>query len=118
MKVPHQSLFCSLTRTGRHSGRDGRHLAFFSSRTQFALFAGGNFLCLVRRSRAGTVIRSYLVSSGAEGLVREKERFANQIAELSPVVISVFDLTTRRDVYISPDVVNLVNELAMGSGEF
>ena len=44
----------------------------------------------------------------AEKSLREKERFANQIAELSPVVISVLDLATRRDLYISPDVVNLL----------
>ena len=44
----------------------------------------------------------------AERSLREKERFANQIAELSPVVINVLDLATRRDLYISPDVVNLL----------
>ena len=44
----------------------------------------------------------------AERLLREKERFANQIAELSPVVINVLDLATRRDLYISPDVVDLL----------
>jgi len=44
----------------------------------------------------------------AQESLREKERFVNQIAELSPVVISVFDLATRREVYISPDIVNLL----------
>ena len=44
----------------------------------------------------------------AERSLSEKERFASQIAELSPVVINVLDLATRRDVYISPDVTNLL----------
>lgn len=44
----------------------------------------------------------------AEQVLREKERFVNQIAELSPVVINVFDLETLRNIYISPDVVNLL----------
>lgn len=39
--------------------------------------------------------------------VREKERFIEQLAELTPVVITVFDLDTQRDTYISPDVVNM-----------
>lgn len=39
--------------------------------------------------------------------VREKERFIEQLAELTPVVITVFDLDTQHDTYISPDVVNL-----------
>ena len=44
----------------------------------------------------------------AERSLREKERFANQIAELTPVVINVLDLATRRNLYISPDIVNLL----------
>jgi PAS domain S-box-containing protein len=43
-----------------------------------------------------------------EELLSEKERFINQIAELSPVVINVFDLATGRDIYISPDVESLL----------
>ena len=43
----------------------------------------------------------------AEKALREKERFANQIAELSPFVINVFDLTTRRSIYVSSDAVSL-----------
>jgi PAS domain S-box-containing protein len=43
-----------------------------------------------------------------EDLLSEKERFINQIAELSPAVISVFDLATGRDIYISPDVERLL----------
>jgi len=57
------------------------------------------------RRRAGINLES---AKRVEGSLREKERFANQLAELSPVVINVFDLATRRDVYISPDVVNLL----------
>jgi PAS domain S-box-containing protein len=38
---------------------------------------------------------------------RERERFIEQIAELTPVVLSVFDLVTERDVYISRDVTTL-----------
>ena len=38
----------------------------------------------------------------------EKERFIHQIAELTPVVINVFDLVTERDTYISSDVFTLL----------
>jgi PAS domain S-box-containing protein len=37
----------------------------------------------------------------------EQERFIHQIAELTPVVRTVFDLLTEHDTYISPDVVNM-----------
>jgi len=43
----------------------------------------------------------------AEESLREKERFVSQIAELTPVVLSVYDLVTEHDTYISPDVVNM-----------
>jgi PAS domain S-box/PAS domain S-box/PAS domain S-box/PAS domain S-box len=39
--------------------------------------------------------------------VREKGRFIEQLAELTPVVITVFDLDTQHDTYISPDVVKM-----------
>ena len=48
----------------------------------------------------------------AERSLREKERFANQIAELTPVVINVLDLSTRRGLYISPDVETLLGYTA------
>jgi PAS domain S-box-containing protein len=43
----------------------------------------------------------------AEQKLREQERFMHQIAELTPVVITVVDLVTGRHTYISHDVVNL-----------
>ena len=71
----------------------------------------GPFICVMtelmhrERRRAEINLES---AKRAEGLLRAKERFANQIAELSPVVINVFDLGTMRDVYLSPDVANLL----------
>jgi PAS domain S-box-containing protein len=47
-----------------------------------------------------------------EEALREQERFIHQIAELTPVVINVFDLVTERDTYISTDIVNLVGYTA------
>ena len=38
----------------------------------------------------------------------QKEHLIEQIAELTPVVINVFDLETERDTYISRDVVTLL----------
>jgi PAS domain S-box-containing protein len=43
-----------------------------------------------------------------EEALRERERFIHQIAELTPVVINVFDLVTERDTYISSDVFTLL----------
>ncbi|HEY0335985.1 MAG TPA: PAS domain S-box protein [Burkholderiales bacterium] len=52
----------------------------------------------------------------AEQKLRERERFMHQVAELTPVVITVVDLVTGRHSYISRDVVNLhgytLNEIA------
>jgi PAS domain S-box-containing protein len=48
----------------------------------------------------------------AEEALREQKRFLHQIAELTPVVLNVFDLVTERDTYISPDVVNLLGYTA------
>ena len=42
-----------------------------------------------------------------DGSLREQERFIHQIAELTPVVITVFDLVTQHDIYISSDVINI-----------
>jgi hypothetical protein len=39
----------------------------------------------------------------AEEVLRERERFIHKIAELSPVVLDVFDLTTGRHAYHSSD---------------
>jgi PAS fold/BON domain len=39
--------------------------------------------------------------------LREQDRFIHQIAELTPVVLTVFDLATQHDIYISPDVVSM-----------
>jgi PAS domain S-box-containing protein len=85
----------------------------------------GAFICVMsevmhrERRRAEINLES---AERAEGSLQEKERFVNQIAELSPVVISVFDLTTRSHVYISPDVVNLLGyspkELAKMEDQF
>jgi PAS domain S-box-containing protein len=44
----------------------------------------------------------------AEEALREREQFIHQVAELTPVLINVFDLMTERDTYISPDVINVV----------
>jgi PAS domain S-box-containing protein len=44
----------------------------------------------------------------AEEALREQERFIHQIAELTPVVLNVFDLVTERDTYISSDVFTLL----------
>jgi PAS domain S-box-containing protein len=75
-------------------------------------FAGvGSFICVMselmhrERRRAEINLES---AKRAERSLRDNEHFANQIAELTPVVINVFDLATRRNVYISPDVVNLL----------
>lgn len=43
-----------------------------------------------------------------EQALSEQKRFTQQIAELTPVVINVFDLETNRDTYISPDVAGLL----------
>jgi PAS domain S-box-containing protein len=43
----------------------------------------------------------------AEGMLREKEHFIHQIAELTPVVLDVFDLVTERYIYFSSDVFDL-----------
>ncbi|MBV9925513.1 MAG: PAS domain S-box protein [Acidobacteria bacterium] len=40
--------------------------------------------------------------------LREQERLIRQIAELTPVVINVFDLVTERDTYVSSDVFTLL----------
>lgn len=40
--------------------------------------------------------------------LREQERLIHQIAELTPVVINVFDLATERDTYVSSDVFTLL----------
>lgn len=40
--------------------------------------------------------------------LREQERLIHQIAELTPVVINVFDLVTERDTYVSSDVFTLL----------
>src|ERR1700676_1577593 len=42
----------------------------------------------------------------------EKKHFVEQIAELTPVVISLFDLMTGRDIYISRDVETLAGYTA------
>lgn len=42
-----------------------------------------------------------------DGSLREQERFIHQIAELTPVVLTVFDLVTQHDIYISSDVINI-----------
>jgi PAS domain S-box-containing protein len=42
-----------------------------------------------------------------DGSLREQERFIHQIAELTPVVLTVFDLVTQHDIYISSDVINM-----------
>ncbi|HEY0545533.1 MAG TPA: PAS domain S-box protein [Pyrinomonadaceae bacterium] len=47
------------------------------------------------------------MSAPDDELMGEKERLIQQIAELTPVVITVFDLDTEHDYYISPDVVNM-----------
>lgn len=41
-------------------------------------------------------------------VLREQERLIHQIAELTPVVINVFDLVTERDTYVSSDVFTLL----------
>lgn len=40
--------------------------------------------------------------------LRERERFIRQVAELTPVLINVFDLMTERNTYISPNAINVV----------
>jgi PAS domain S-box-containing protein len=47
-----------------------------------------------------------------EEALRGQKRFIQQIAELTPVVISVFDLVKERDAYISTDVVTLLGYTA------
>ena len=42
-----------------------------------------------------------------DGSLRKQERFIHQIAELTPVVLTVFDLVTQHDIYISSDVINM-----------
>ena len=48
------------------------------------------------------------MSKDDERALREQERLIHQIAELTPVVINVFDLVTERDTYISSDVFSLL----------
>ncbi|HEV2802726.1 MAG TPA: PAS domain S-box protein [Pyrinomonadaceae bacterium] len=45
-------------------------------------------------------------AAGIEAL-RERERFIQQVVELTPVVLDVFDLQTEHHTYFSSDVVNL-----------
>jgi PAS domain S-box-containing protein len=42
-----------------------------------------------------------------EEALRGQSRFIQQITELTPIVISVFDLVTERDTYLSSDVIGL-----------
>ncbi|MEA2642463.1 MAG: hypothetical protein QOF51_3857 [Chloroflexota bacterium] len=46
--------------------------------------------------------------SGLDERPEEQDRLLQRIAELTPVVLNVFDLELVRDVYISPDVVQLL----------
>lgn len=48
------------------------------------------------------------MSKEEDGSLREQERYVQQIADLTPVVINVFDLATERDIYISSDVFSLL----------
>jgi PAS domain S-box-containing protein len=57
--------------------------------------------------RAACILKDVTEAKRAADALREKERFINQIAELTPVVIDVFDLTTLRHTYFSRDVVDL-----------
>jgi PAS domain S-box-containing protein len=57
--------------------------------------------------RVACILRDVTESKQAEGVLHDKERFVNQIAELTPVVLDVFDLGLRRHTYFSSDVVNV-----------
>jgi PAS domain S-box-containing protein len=44
----------------------------------------------------------------AEQALFAEQRFIDQLAQLAPVQINVFDLQTGRDIYIGPDVRNML----------
>jgi len=73
-----------------------------NAQSQIYLDEAGNVV------KTGGTLQDITERKRMEDLLSEKERFINQIAELSPVVINVFDLATGRDIYISPDVESLL----------
>jgi PAS domain S-box-containing protein len=77
---------------------------------------------VTERKRTEAALRESEERLRMEEELRAKERFIRQVAELTPVLLSVFDVERERDTYISPDVINVVgytrDEIAQMSDPF